>query len=53
MQFQHVIVTEIAEANVTVIGLLAGVRARMNFQLFRACETFAASFDGTFVGFLA
>lgn len=53
MQFQDMIVAEVSEADVTVIGLFAGMCTRVNFQLFRACKPFATTFDWALVRFLA
>lgn len=43
MQFQHMIVAKVPEADVTVVGLLARVRSRVHLELLGAGETFAAS----------
>lgn len=43
MQFQHMIVAKVPEADVAVVGLLARVRSRVHLELLGAGETFAAS----------
>lgn len=53
MQFQHVIVAKVTETDIAVIRLLSGVRSGMDFELFRACESFSTSLNRTFVGFFA
>lgn len=53
VQFQHVVVAKVPEANVTVVRLLAGVRPRVHLQLLRTGESFAATINWAFVRFLA
>lgn len=52
MQLQHVIVAEIPETYIAVVRFFTSMGARVNFQLFGARESFTATFDRTFVGFL-
>lgn len=53
MQFQHVVVAKVPEADVAVVRLFARMRPRVHLQLFRAREPLAAAVDGTFVRFFA
>lgn len=53
MQFKNMIVAKIAETNVAMVWLFAGVRTRMDLQLFGTGKALAATLYWTFVWFLA
>lgn len=53
VQLENMIVAEIAETDITMVGLLTGVGARMDFKLFGASESLATALDWAFIGFLA
>ena len=53
MQLQHMIIAEIPETDIAMIRFLAGMRARMHFQLLGTGETLATALHRTFIGFLA
>lgn len=53
MQFEHMIVAKLTATNVTMVRLFAGMCARMDFQLFGACKSFATTLHLTFVWLFA